>query len=76
MIFKILNLVVTKKVDLSIDIDLKAMTPKISEKALRYDLTVPFARYIAQNQNGITFLLNVIKCSLLGGLIDLKKDVS
>ena len=26
---------------------------KISDKALRYDLTVPFARYVVQNQNEI-----------------------
>ena len=26
---------------------------KISDKALRYDLTVPFARYVVQNQNNI-----------------------
>jgi len=32
-----------------------ALTPKISEKALRYDLTVPFARYVVQHQNDITF---------------------
>ncbi|NGX84210.1 histidine--tRNA ligase [Aequorivita sp. KMM 9714] len=31
------------------------MTAKISEKALRYDLTVPFARYVVQHQNEITF---------------------
>lgn len=31
------------------------ITPKISEKALRYDLTVPFARYVVQHQNEITF---------------------
>ncbi len=31
------------------------LTPKISEKALRYDLTVPFARYVVQYQNSITF---------------------
>ncbi|WP_111683990.1 histidine--tRNA ligase [Winogradskyella tangerina] len=30
-------------------------TPKISEKALRYDLTVPFARYVVQHQNEIEF---------------------
>jgi histidyl-tRNA synthetase len=30
-------------------------TKKISEKALRYDLTVPFARYVVQHQNEITF---------------------
>lgn len=31
------------------------ISPKISEKALRYDLTVPFARYVVQHQNEITF---------------------
>ena len=33
----------------------KTLTSKISEKALRYDLTVPFARYVVQHQNEITF---------------------
>ena len=33
----------------------KVITPKISEKALRYDLTVPFARYVVQHQNEIDF---------------------
>lgn len=28
---------------------------KITEKGLRYDLTVPFARYVVQHQNEITF---------------------
>lgn len=31
------------------------ITPGISEKALRYDLTVPFARYVVMHQNDITF---------------------
>jgi histidyl-tRNA synthetase len=31
------------------------ITQDISEKALRYDLTVPFARYVVQHQNDITF---------------------
>ncbi len=31
------------------------LTPKISEKGLRYDLTVPFARFVVQYQNDITF---------------------
>jgi len=31
------------------------LTAQISDKALRYDLTVPFARYVVQNQNDITF---------------------
>jgi len=30
-------------------------TSSIAEKALRYDLTVPFARYVVQHQNDITF---------------------
>ncbi len=33
----------------------KPLTKKISEKALRYDLTVPFARYVVMNRNEITF---------------------
>ena len=32
-----------------------AITNYISEKALRYDLTVPFARYVVQHQNEIEF---------------------
>ncbi len=35
--------------------DLKKITPKISEKALRYDLTVPFARFVVQHQNDLVF---------------------
>ena len=31
------------------------VTSQISEKALRYDLTVPFARYVVQHQNDIIF---------------------
>ena len=33
----------------------KLVTWSIAEKALHYDLTVPFARYVVQNQNDITF---------------------
>ena len=32
-----------------------SLTPKISDKALRYDLTVPFARYVVMHQNEIDF---------------------
>lgn len=35
--------------------DSNKLTPSISEKALRYDLTVPFARYVVQHQNDIEF---------------------
>ncbi len=31
------------------------LTSKISEKGLRYDLTVPFARYVVMHQNEISF---------------------
>lgn len=31
------------------------LTTKLSEKGLRYDLTVPFARYVVQNRNDIVF---------------------
>ncbi len=33
----------------------KKTTSKISEKGLKYDLTVPFARYVVMNRNDITF---------------------
>ena len=35
--------------------DSNKLTSSISEKALRYDLTVPFARYVVQHQNEIEF---------------------
>lgn len=38
-----------------IDRDLGAILPKISKRGLRYDLTVPLARYVAQNQNELAF---------------------
>ena len=58
LIFKILNsgdyLSKADKKHLSEKDSIK-LTPQISEKALRYDLTVPFARYVVQHQNEITF---------------------
>ncbi|MDD4575846.1 MAG: histidine--tRNA ligase [Bacteroidales bacterium] len=35
--------------------DYKKLLPKISEKGLRYDLTVPFARFVVMHQHEITF---------------------
>lgn len=35
--------------------DSNKITGQISEKGLRYDLTVPFARFVVQHQNEITF---------------------
>src|SRR5690554_3097260 len=54
LIFKILNsgdyLAKTDETLLAEKNSLK-LTAQISEKALRYDLTVPFARYVVQHQN-------------------------
>lgn len=57
LLFKILNsgdfLAKTKEEDYAAGAS--AMLPKIAEKGLRYDLTVPFARYVVMNQHEITF---------------------
>ena len=57
LIFKVLNSGdFLKKTD-SDDYDqgAKTLLPKIAEKGLRYDLTVPFARHVVMNQHNITF---------------------
>jgi histidyl-tRNA synthetase len=58
LIFKILNSgdFLKKATDTFLTTkDSQKLTTQISEKALRYDLTVPFARYVVQHQNDITF---------------------
>lgn len=58
LIFKILNSgdYISKVDDATYSSkDSKSLTAKISEKALRYDLTVPFARYVVMHQNEIDF---------------------
>lgn len=59
LIFKILNngdFLADAGIDSSnITTDSKKLSFQIAEKALRYDLTVPFARYVVQHQNEITF---------------------
>lgn len=60
LIFKILNSgefyekAISKKPENG-DFNSKNILPLISEKALRYDLTVPFARFVVMHQNEITF---------------------
>lgn len=57
LIFKILNsgdYLSKVKPDLLAEANSNAMISSISEKALRYDLTVPFARYVVMHQNDIT----------------------
>jgi histidyl-tRNA synthetase len=57
LIFKILNSgdFLGKATAADIEQGSKHMTRKISEKALRYDLTVPFARFVVMNRNEISF---------------------
>ena len=58
LIFKILNsgdYLAKADEQLLANRDSLRLTSAISEKALRYDLTVPFARYVVQHQNEIDF---------------------
>ncbi|WP_405414296.1 histidine--tRNA ligase [Maribacter sp. Asnod1-A12] len=58
LIFKILNSGdFLRKVDDATyaDKNSNSIAPKITEKALRYDLTVPFARYVVMHQNELDF---------------------
>jgi histidyl-tRNA synthetase len=60
LIFKILNNGLARNLEESIDLfgnmlrD-KKNDPRITERALRYDLTIPFARYVAMNHGTLTF---------------------
>jgi len=41
--------------DIDKTLDSKALSLKVCEKGLRYDLTVPFARFVVQHQNELSF---------------------
>ncbi|SEK45110.1 histidyl-tRNA synthetase [Maribacter orientalis] len=58
LIFKILNSgdFISKVDDITYSSkNSTSIAPKITEKALRYDLTVPFARYVVMHQNELDF---------------------
>ena len=58
LIFKILNsgdYIARIPPDVYASGDPKLITPHISQRALRYDLTVPFARYVVTHQNELNF---------------------
>ena len=58
LIFKILNsgdFLAKADESLLVGKESQKITSQISEKALRYDLTVPFARYVVQHQNELEF---------------------
>ena len=51
LLYRILN-----SGDAFADVDMdKPLTPQVCEKGLRYDLTVPFARFVVQHQGEISF---------------------
>ena len=56
LLFKILNSgdYAADLTELDVALGSKKLTPKIAEKGLRYDLTVPFARYVVMNRNALT----------------------
>lgn len=64
LIFKILNNGLHEKKDKDKEqlveewhtmLDKPYLSPKITERALRYDLTIPFARFVVMRQNDIAF---------------------
>ena len=56
LIFKILNSGdFLSKSNINGNTNSKLLSKEIAEKALRYDLTVPFARFVVNNKNEITF---------------------
>ncbi len=58
LLFKILNsgdFLKNASTELLSDKNSVKLTTEIAEKGLRYDLTVPFARFVVQNRNDITF---------------------
>ena len=54
LLFKILNSG-DAFADVDRSLDSKALSLKVCEKGLRYDLTVPFARFVVQHQNELAF---------------------
>ena len=56
LIFKVLNSGdFLSKIELDDNITSNTLSKQISQKALRYDLTVPLARYVVKNRNDIIF---------------------
>ena len=58
LLFKVLNSGdFLSKADASLLLakDSKGITPQISDRGLRYDLTVPLARFVVMNRNEIVF---------------------
>ena len=56
------------------DNNISFLTRKIVDKALRYDLTVPFARYVVQIKTILPLHTKDIRFRMCGELIVLKKE--
>ena len=82
LIFKILNSgeflnePKKKSFDFAQDDNSNKLVSLISEKALRYDLTVPFARYVVMHQSEISFPFKRFQVQQFGVQIDHKKGVT
>lgn len=57
LLFRVLNSgdFLSKTNESDLEEGYKSLSTKIAEKGLKYDLTVPFARYVVMNQTDITF---------------------
>jgi histidyl-tRNA synthetase len=55
LLFKVLNSgdFLKKSTPRDFELGAKAMLPKVAEKGLRYDLTVPFARFVVMNRHDL-----------------------
>ena len=77
LIFKILksgDFLKDTNVDEIKELKYSDLSPKIVDKALRYDLTVPFARYVVQTKIILLFRLKGIKFKMFGEQIGHKKE--
>ena len=58
------------------DANRNALSVKMCEKGLRYDLTVPFARYVVQHQNEISFPFRRYQISRYGAPTGRRRDAT
>ena len=77
LLFKVLNsgdfLSDVTETDLE-ERNLNRLSCRLCEKGLRYDLTVPFARFVVMHRNELTFHSNVIRYSPCGEPTVRKRD--
>ena len=75
LIFKVLNSGdFLSKIELDNNITSNTLSKQISQKALRYDLTVPLARYVVKNRNDIIFPFKRYQIQNVWSIDSLKKE--